>query len=64
MIFIEDDRTKEERTEASRPVDYTEYQQALAKGKPIDVMRLKTDTCPEDTRDLYILIQKEKQRRR
>lgn len=51
--------------EASRPVDYPEYKQALDRGKPIDILRLNTDTCPEDTRELYVMLQNEsKQRRR
>lgn len=65
MIYIINDKKKAERTEASRPVDFPEYKQALDRGKPIDILRLNTDTCPEDTREIYVMLQNEsKQRRR
>ena len=58
-------RAEAERAEAARPVDWQEYKQAFDRNLFIDVLRLKTETCPEDLRDLYAEIQRsEKQRRR
>lgn len=58
-------RAEAERAEAARPVDWQEYKQAFDRNLFIDVLRLKTETCPEDLRELYEEIQRsEKQRRR
>lgn len=60
----EKQRAEAEQAEARRPVDWNEYKKALDTGKAIDIARLKIETCPEDTRDLYAEIQRgEKQRR-
>ena len=58
-------RAEAERAEAARPVSWQEYKQAFDRNLFIDVLRLKTETCPDDLRDLYEEIQRsEKQRRR
>lgn len=64
MFIRKNRRTEAERAEANRPVDYTEYQQAINRGKPIDILRLNTDTCPEDTKELFELIQNTAKQRR
>lgn len=57
-------RAEAERAEAARPVDWQEYKQALDRNLFIDVLRLKTETCPEEMRSLYEEIQRsEKQQR-
>lgn len=57
-------RAEAERAEAARPVDWQEYKQALDRNLFIDVLRLKTETCPEEMRSLYEEMQRsEKQRR-
>lgn len=57
-------KTEAERAEANRTVDYTEYQQAINRGKPIDILRLNTDTCPEDTKELFELVKNTAKQRR
>lgn len=58
-------RAEAERAEAARPVDWQEYKQAFDRNLFIDILRLKTETCPDELRDLYEEIQRsEKQRRR
>ena len=50
-------RAEAERAEAARPVDWQEYKTALDKGNALDILRLKVETCPEDTRALYADLQ-------
>lgn len=58
-------RAEAERAEAARPVDWQEYKQAFDRNLFIDILRLKTETCPDELRGLYEEIQRsEKQRRR
>lgn len=64
MFIRKNRRTEAEQAEARRPVDYTEYQQAINRGKPIDILRLNTDTCPEDTKELFELIKNTAKQRR